>query len=77
MIQHPSKNNSQINAPILIDFRTNLALFWEGFGGQDGAKMAPKSRKKLGTKSTSKKAASSRKAARRWEAMQAEVPVLP
>ena len=41
MIQHPSKNNSQINAPILIDFRANLALFWEGFGGQDGAKMAP------------------------------------
>ena len=41
MIQHPSKNNSQINAPILIDFRTNLALYWEGLGGQDGAKMAP------------------------------------
>ena len=41
MIQHPSKNNSQINAPILIDFRTNLAPFWEGFGGQDGVKLAP------------------------------------
>ena len=26
--QHPSKNNSQINAPMWIDFRSNLARFW-------------------------------------------------
>ena len=54
MIQHPSKNNSQINAPILIDFRANLALFWEGFGSQVGAKMVP-NRSKNRSKHRSKK----------------------
>ena len=41
MFQHPLENNSQINAQMWIDFRSNLARFWEGFRGQDGAKMAP------------------------------------
>ena len=54
MIQHPSKNNSQINAPILINFSANLALFWEGLGSQVGAKMVP-NRSKNRSKHRSKK----------------------
>ena len=40
-IKHPSKNTSQINTPTCIDFGANLAPCWEGFRGQDGAKLAP------------------------------------
>ena len=39
--QHPSKNSSQINTPTCIDFGADLAPFWKGVGGQDGAKLAP------------------------------------
>ena len=47
IFQHPSKNNSQINTPTWVDFRTSLAPFWEGFRGlrwsQDGTKSLQKS----------------------------------
>ena len=36
-----SEITSQINARSWIDFRANLAPFWEGFGAQHGAKLAP------------------------------------
>ena len=32
---------SQINTPTCIDFGANLDQFWEGFGRQDGTKLAP------------------------------------
>ena len=51
--QHPSKNSSQIHAPISIDFRANLAPFWEDLGAKMGPswlQMAPKVDSKNGTK---------------------------
>ena len=48
--QEPSKNTSQINTPTCIDFGTNLAPFWEGFGSQVGAKL-----EQNGSKSRSQK----------------------
>ena len=38
---NPLENTSQIKAPSWIDFRANLAPFWEGFGAQHGVKLAP------------------------------------
>ena len=52
--QEPFKNNSQINTPTCIDFGTNLPPFWEGFGSQVGAKLAP-NRSKSRSKKWSKK----------------------
>ena len=39
-MQQPSENRSRINTPTWIDFVANLASFWEGFGSQDGPKLA-------------------------------------
>ena len=48
------KQLSNQHTPTWIDFGANLAPFWEGFGGQDGAKMAP-NRSKNRSKNQSKK----------------------
>ena len=52
--QHPSKNSSQINTPTWIDFGPNLAPFWDGFGSQDRAKLAPNRCKNRSSKRSTK-----------------------
>ena len=47
IVQHPSKNTSQMTTPSWTDFGANLAPFWGGSGGQVGAKSIPKSKQKL------------------------------
>ena len=39
--QNSSKNLVSILIPFLMDFGTNLGRFWEAFGGQLGAMLAP------------------------------------
>ena len=50
-MQQPSKNSYQIYVPNWINLGANLTSFWDGFGCQNGAKLAPNGSKKRYKKS--------------------------